>query len=67
MRTKTFYSLHGVQLTGPISHEKRFKNKLITFVKKLGKIYATTDNYSLVEVEESTSMAVLESLILAEL
>jgi len=67
MKTTTFYSLHGVQLTGEVVREQKINRTIVKFVHKLGRIYATTENYSLAEAPEGTNEEEMKQLILEAL
>ncbi len=67
MKTIKFTSLHGVPLRGKIQQEIKIGRNVIAIIYALGKVYAVTDGYSLVEADASVTMQELRELIMEEI
>lgn len=67
MQTIKFTSLHGTDLSGQVSDVLNINNDYVCIVRKLGKLYAIVDRYSVLEMPDDTNQIEFNKLIINEL
>lgn len=67
MKNLSFTSLHGTALTGNVSKEMNVKNERVYIVRKLNRMYAVVDGYSVLEMPDNTDMVEFNKQIISEL
>ena len=67
MRNIKFTSLHGVPMHGEIKQEIKIGRSKIAVIYALGRVYAVTNGYSLVEADANVTMQELRELIMEEI
>ena len=67
MRKIRFTSLHGVPMHGDIRQELRIGRCVVAVVYALGKVYAVTNGFSLVEADANVTMSELMEMIMEEI